>query len=180
MGNFADAPRRWPRSFAAPAAGTAPLWGGHPSVESRPDPVLRRWCGSTYASATARRSIRAPPTLRSCCYCGTQSIGAAPLGLSAHQSAATTHLARATASVGPKAAAVLRRSAFARTRSPSCAIAMPRSASAGASSCRATRFNAPIGSPAANAGAAAVIRVHRNPATIVTLSVSISGARSVA
>ena len=50
-----------------------------------------------------------------------------------------------------------RRSAFARTRSPSCAIAMPRSASAGASSRRATRFNAPRGSPAASARAAAVI-----------------------
>ena len=47
--------------------------------------------------------------------------------------------------------------AFARTRSPSCAIAMPRSASAGASSRNATRFNAPSGSPAASARAAAVI-----------------------
>ena len=50
-----------------------------------------------------------------------------------------------------------RRRAFARTRSPSCAIAMPRSASAGASSRRATRFSAPRGSPAASARAAAVI-----------------------
>ena len=47
--------------------------------------------------------------------------------------------------------------ALARTRSPSCAIAMPRSASAGASSRSATRFNAPSGSPAASARAAAVI-----------------------
>ena len=39
------------------------------------------------------------------------------------------------------------RRAFARTRSPSCAIAMPRSARAGASSRRATRFNAPRRSP---------------------------------
>ena len=46
---------------------------------------------------------------------------------------------------------------FARTRSPSCAIAMPRSARAGASSRRATRFNAPRGSPAASARATAVI-----------------------
>jgi hypothetical protein len=37
------------------------------------------------------------------------------------------------------------------------AIAMPRSASAGASSRKATRFNAPRGSPAASACAAAVI-----------------------
>ena len=50
-----------------------------------------------------------------------------------------------------------RSSAFARTRSPSCAIAMPRSASAGASSRKATRFSAPSGSPAASARAAAVI-----------------------
>src|SRR5262249_34307978 len=41
--------------------------------------------------------------------------------------------------------------------SPSCAIAMPRSASAGASSRSATRFNAPRASPAARARAAAVI-----------------------
>ena len=70
---------------------------------------------------------------------------------------ATIHLARATASLGPKARAALRTSAFARTRSPSCAIAMPRSASAGASSRKATRFSAPRGSPAASARAAAVI-----------------------
>src|SRR5271166_4952663 len=66
-------------------------------------------------------------------------------------------LARATASFGPKARAALRRRAFARTRSPSWAIAMPRSASAGASSRKATRFSAPRGSPAASARAAAVI-----------------------
>jgi len=49
------------------------------------------------------------------------------------------------------------RETFARTRSPSRAIAMPRSASAGASSRKATRFNAPRGSPAASARAAAAI-----------------------
>ena len=76
---------------------------------------------------------------------------------SAISASATTHRARATASFGPKARAARRRRAFARTRSPSCAIAMPRSASAGASSRRATRFNAPRGSPAASARAAAVI-----------------------
>src|SRR4029077_8921546 len=70
---------------------------------------------------------------------------------------ATTHLARATASFGPKARAALRRRALARTRSPSCAIAMPRNARAGASSRRATRFKAPRGSPTARARAAAVI-----------------------
>ena len=58
---------------------------------------------------------------------------------------------------GPKARAALCSRAFARTKSPSCAIAMPRSASAGASSRRPTRFNAPRRSPAASARAAAVI-----------------------
>ena len=46
---------------------------------------------------------------------------------------------------------------FARTRSPSCAIAIPRSASADASSRKATRFSASWASPAASARAAAVI-----------------------
>ncbi len=46
---------------------------------------------------------------------------------------------------------------FARTKSPSCAMAMPRSASAGASSRKPTRFSAPSGSPVASARAAAVI-----------------------
>src|SRR5260370_41234652 len=65
--------------------------------------------------------------------------------------------AQDAASLGLKARAALRKRALARTRSPSCAIAMPRSARAGASSRRATRFNAPRGSPAASARAAAVI-----------------------
>src|SRR6516165_10429818 len=67
------------------------------------------------------------------------------------------HLARATASFGLKARAARRRRSFARTKSPSCAIAMPRRARAGASLRSATRFNAPRGSPAARARAAAVI-----------------------
>ena len=62
-----------------------------------------------------------------------------------------------TASFGPKARAAFRRRVFARTRSPSCAIAMPRRASAGASSRKATLLSAPRGSPAASARAAAVI-----------------------
>ena len=65
---------------------------------------------------------------------------------------------------------------LARTRSPSCAIAMPRSASAGASSRRATRFNAPRGSPAASARAAAVISESIwNPVTLVTPTVRRAG-----
>ena len=59
-------------------------------------------------------------------------------------------LRRAARAFGPK-------EAVARARSPSCAIAMPRRARAGASSRRATRFNAPSGSPAASARAAVVI-----------------------
>ena len=58
---------------------------------------------------------------------------------------------------GPKPRAAPRSSSFARARSPSCAIAMPRSASAGGSSRSATRFSAASGSPAASARAAAVI-----------------------
>src|SRR5262245_33150607 len=60
-------------------------------------------------------------------------------------------------SVEPKARAARRRRAFARTKSPTCAIAMPRRARAGASSRRAMPFNAPRGSPAASARAAAAI-----------------------
>ncbi len=76
---------------------------------------------------------------------------------SAISASATTHLARATASRGPNARAALRSSVFAFARSPSCAIAMPRSASDGASLRSATRFSAPSGSPASSARAAAVI-----------------------
>src|ERR1700691_3426801 len=68
------------------------------------------------------------------------------------------HLARAKDSLGLKARRADRSHACARWKSPSCAIAMPRSASAGASSRSATRFNAPRGSPLARARAAAVIR----------------------
>ncbi len=76
---------------------------------------------------------------------------------SAISASATTHLARATLSRAPKLRAAFRTSARARTRSPSCAIAMPRSARAGGSSRNATRRSAPRGSPAASARAAAVI-----------------------
>ena len=51
-------------------------------------------------------------------------------------------------------------------------MAMPRSASAGASSRSATRFSAPSGSPAASARAAAVISESiANPVTLVTPAV---------
>ncbi len=70
---------------------------------------------------------------------------------------ATTHRARALAFAGPNLRAALPRSVLARTKSPNWAIAMPRNARPGASSRNATHFNAPIGSPAASARAAAVI-----------------------
>src|SRR4029450_1287243 len=73
---------------------------------------------------------------------------------------ATTHLARATASFGPKVRAARRRRALARTRSPSCAIAMPRSARArapGPPPRGPPRFGARGGPPATSARAAAVI-----------------------
>ena len=58
---------------------------------------------------------------------------------------------------GPKARAALRMSTFARTRSPSRASAIPRSARAGASPRKATQFSAPRGSPAPNVRAAVLI-----------------------
>jgi hypothetical protein len=76
---------------------------------------------------------------------------------SAISASATTHRARATISFEPKARPALLRSVFARPRSPSWAIAIPRSASAGGSSRSATRLSALTASPAASARAAAVI-----------------------
>src|SRR5438128_11633800 len=119
-------------------------------------PIRRRRRTSRYrACAAFTRSACASSVARA----ASSAFAGQPRsrGTSAISASATTHLARATASFGPKARAARRRRAFARTRSPSCAIAMPRSARAGASSRRATRFNAPRGSPAARARAAAVI-----------------------
>src|SRR5439155_24079195 len=119
-------------------------------------PIRRRCRTSRYrACAALTRSPRASSVARA----ASSAFAGQPRSreTSAISASATTHLARATASFGPKARAARRRRAFARTRSPSCAIAMPRSARAGASSRRATRFSAPRGSPAASARAAAVI-----------------------
>ncbi len=77
---------------------------------------------------------------------------------SATSASATWQRAWASRSRAPNPRAARRRSLRARSYSPSCAIAMPRSASAGGSSRSATRFNAPIGSPAASARAAAATR----------------------
>ncbi|MDE2226309.1 MAG: DUF899 domain-containing protein, partial [Xanthomonadaceae bacterium] len=57
----------------------------------------------------------------------------------------------------PNVRSARRTSTLARSKSPSCAIAMPRNASAGGSSRNAMRLSAPSGSPTANARAAAVI-----------------------
>ena len=101
-----------------------------------------------------RRALRASPALRRAP--SQASPGRARRARIA--ASATTHLALShglfrTEGAAPRVAA----RSLARTRSPSCAIAMPRSARAGASSRRATRFNAPRGSPVASARAAAVI-----------------------
>ena len=88
---------------------------------------------------------------------------------SAISASATMHRARATASRGPNAFAARLSNTRARSRSPSCAMAIPRNASAAASSRSATRFNAPNGSPGRErAGGGEDHRVHRNPVTLVT------------
>src|SRR5688572_21172397 len=76
----------------------------------------------------------------------------------ATSASATTQRARARASWAPKARAARRRSSRARGCSPSWAMAMPRSASAGGSSRTPTCFRAPSVSPKARARAAAAIR----------------------
>ena len=124
-------------------------------------------------SAHARRSTRSP-CASSVARAASSAFAGQPRSreTSAISASATTHRARATASFGPKARAALRSSAFARTRSPSCAIAMPRSASAGASSRkrdavqRAERI-ARRERPRRGRDQ----RVHRNPATLVTPTV---------
>ena len=86
---------------------------------------------------------------------------------------ATTQRARATASFGPKARAARRSSVRARPRSPSCAIAMPRKASAGGVLAqrhpvqRAERITR--GQRSRRRGDQ---RVHANPATLVTLALA--------
>ena len=77
--------------------------------------------------------------------------GKRDLGLGDHAPCARQRLARAVGARRPA------QQGPARAKSPSCAIAVPRSARAGGSSRRAIRFSAPRGSPTANARAAAVI-----------------------
>ena len=127
-------------------------------------PARPRRCVRSAAAAAPRDTARAPrsrwsPCASSVARAASSAFAGQPRSreTSAISASATMHRARAMASCGPNARAARRSSAFALTRSPSCAIAMPRSASAGASSRSATRFSAPSGSPAASARAAAVI-----------------------
>src|SRR6266511_1212611 len=76
----------------------------------------------------------------------------------ATSASATTQRARASSSWAPKPRAARRRSSRARGCSPSWAMAMPRRASAGGSSRRATRLRALSVSPTTRARAAAAIR----------------------
>ena len=145
-------------SWAARDAGGKGAGSSSPSVRSASSrrPIRsRRRTSTNRACAAFTRS----PCASSVARAASSAFAGQPRSreTSATSASATTHLARATASFGPKARAALRRRAFARTRSPSCAIAIPRSASAGASSRNATRFRAPRASPAASARAAAVI-----------------------
>ena len=77
---------------------------------------------------------------------------------SATSACATTQRARASGCFAPNPRAAPRSKVFAFTKSPSCAIAMPRSASAGGSLRSATSFSAPSGSPAASERPAALIK----------------------
>src|SRR5436190_6371318 len=125
------------------------------SASSRRPINRRRRASSDRACAALTRSPCASRTRR--------AFSSAFVGLlksretNAISASATTHRARATTSLAPKARTARRSSAFARARSPSCAIARPRRASAGASSRSAARFKEPRGLPAARACAAAVI-----------------------
>jgi hypothetical protein len=83
--------------------------------------------------------------------CGERLRGPSEVARSERDLGLGDDAARATASRGPNACAARRTSAFARLRSPSWAMAMPRSASAGGSSRSATLFSAPRGSPVASA-----------------------------
>ena len=145
-------------SWAALDAGGKGVGSSSASVRSASSrrPIRRRRRTSRFRAWAA--FIRSP-CASSVTRAASSAFGGYPRSreTSAISASATTHLARATASRGPNARAALRSRAFARTRSPSCAITMPRSASADGSSRNATRFNAPRRSPAASARAAAVI-----------------------
>ncbi len=121
--------------------GVGSSWASVRSASSR-RPIRRRRRTSRCRAYTA---FARSPCASSVARAASSALAAQPRSREARamSASATAHLARATASLAPKARAARRSSVFARTRSPSCAIAMPRSASAGASSRRATRFSAP-------------------------------------
>ena len=102
-------------------------------------------CAALRASPLSARTLKAAFNSASSC----DNVRCA----SAISAAATMQRARPSASFGPKPRAARRNSLRAVSSSPSCAMAMPRSASAGGSPRRATPFSAPSGSPAAKARA---------------------------
>ena len=85
-------------------------------------PVIEVAACAALAISPSVRSVRAASSA-----CGSPS----PRGDQRNLGFGHTQRARATASFGPKARAAQRSRVFARAKSPSCAIAMPRSASAG-------------------------------------------------
>jgi hypothetical protein len=97
------------RACARPRRGDRSAGGAGPRDCAACAAFTRSPCSSSVARA-ASSAFAGQPRLRD-----TSAISAST----------TTHLARATASFGPKARAALRTSAFARTRSPNCAIATP-------------------------------------------------------
>ena len=142
------------RSPRPPARGRSSTREGRARGRARRAYARPRRCARSGGGAGPRDTAHARRLTRSPCSSSVARAASSAFAgqprsreTSAISASATTHLARATASFGPKARAARRRRAFARTRSPSCAIAMPRSARAGASSRRATRFNAPRDHP---------------------------------
>ena len=171
-------PQRPVRGRPSTRAGKAPDRARRAHARPRRDARSGEGAGSRDAAharrSPGRRVFRASPAPRRAPSRGQLRSR----DTSAISASATTHLARATASLGPKARAALCRRAFARTKSPSCAIAIPRSARAGASSRRrnplqyaeeVTRGERPRRSRDQ--------RVHRNPVTLVTPTVSMPGAK---
>ena len=152
-------------AMPATASSCAALEAGGSGIGS--SPASTSSASSRRPISSRRRTLRWPacaafsrsPCFSSVARAASKILAGQPRSreTSAISASATTHLARATASFGPKPRAARRSSVLARSRSPSCAIAMPRSASAGGSSRKATRSSAPSGSPAASASAAAVI-----------------------
>ena len=174
--------RQWPaRGASSPRPRSRSSHGTWAGRHTRSTRRGRRWKHMATASTPERAALTRSPCAFQRRPRRVERVAVQPRSreTSAISASATTHFARATASFGPKARAALRTRAFARTRLPSCAIAMPRSASAGASSRSETRFNSPRGSPAAPSarGRRAVRSASpgRIPPTLVTPTVQYPG-----